>query len=77
MLILVNGSPTIDFMVEKGLRQGDPLSPFLFMLVAKGLIGLMQNVRRLGLFRPFKVSNDLSFYLLQFTDDTLIVGECS
>ncbi|GAU51683.1 hypothetical protein TSUD_414970 [Trifolium subterraneum] len=40
--VLVNRSPTKEFKVERGLRQGDPFFPFLFLVVAEGL-GMMMN----------------------------------
>ena len=49
--ILVNGSPTGEFNPQKRLRQGDPLSPFLFNVVAKGLNILLSRAKELGLIR--------------------------
>jgi len=53
--VLVNGSPTDEFQMERGLRQGDPLSPFLFLLVAEGLNVLMKALVENGTFTGYKV----------------------
>ena len=50
MSILINGSPMEEINIQRGLKQGDPLSPFLFLLVAEGFSGLMRNVVNLDLF---------------------------
>ncbi|PNY11765.1 ribonuclease H [Trifolium pratense] len=75
MSILVNGSPTEDFNVERGLRQGDPLSPFLFLIVAEGLAGMMRRVVEIGRFKGFHVNDNIQFQILQFADDTILMGE--
>jgi hypothetical protein len=73
--VLVNGSPTDNFAVGKGLRQGDPLSPFLFLIVAEGLTGLMCKAVSNNAFHGYKVGNNVMFHTLQFADDTIITGE--
>lgn len=56
MSILVNGRPIVDFKVERGLCQGDPLSLFLFVLVTKGLESLIKKALDIG-----ELSNFLGF----------------
>lgn len=41
--VLVSGSPRQEFMMQKGLRQGDSMTPFLFLVVAEGLNGLLRQ----------------------------------
>jgi len=65
--------------MEQGLHQGDPLSPFLFLLAAEGFHVLMMSLLEAGLFHGYKVGHDNALCMshLQFADDTLIIGEKS
>jgi len=74
--VLVNGSPTDEFSLGRGLRQGDPLSPFLFLLAAEGFHVLMESLKVNDLFVGYTVGrSDMTVVShLQFADDTLILG---
>lgn len=72
--ILVNGSPTEDFPLERVLRQGDPLSLFVFLLVAEGLVMISASVEE-DLFKGYGVGSTNSIVVshFQFADDTLLL----
>jgi len=76
--VLDNGSPTEEVNIHRGLKQEDPLAPFLFLLVVEGLSGLVRSVEVKGLYQGFKVgSGGLSISHLQYVDDTIFLGEAS
>ena len=77
--VLVNGGPTEEFPMERGLRKGDPLSLFLFLLAAKGFNMLMMPLVATGLFSGYHLgrTDGVSISHLQFADDTLLHGEKS
>ncbi|RVW92960.1 Transposon TX1 uncharacterized 149 kDa protein [Vitis vinifera] len=63
---------------SRGLRQGDPLSPFLFTLVADVLSRLMIRVEETGITEGFFVGrNRTRVSLLQFADDTIFFSKAS
>jgi len=72
--VLVNGSSTEEFKPTRGLRQGDPLAPFLFIVVAKDLAGLVRQAIKVNFLNGVKVgSNEVELCMLQFADDTLFL----
>ncbi|XP_071739461.1 secreted RxLR effector protein 78-like [Rutidosis leptorrhynchoides] len=72
--VLVNGSPTSEFSLKCGLRQGDPLSPYLFIIVMEGFHLTVESVVRNNALHGISVGNcKLSHFL--FTDDAALVSE--
>ena len=53
--ILLNGAPTRIFQPSRGIKQGDPLSPFLFILMVEGLICLPQTQAKNGELRGLRI----------------------
>jgi hypothetical protein len=76
--VLVNGCPSEQVSIKKGLKQGDPLAPFVFLLVAKGLAGLVRMVELGELLDSFSFGErGPRINLLQYADDTILVGEAT
>jgi hypothetical protein len=73
--VLINGSPSEQINISGGSKQGDPLAPFLYLIVGEGLSYLMQKAVVLGYFRGFKVSSGVVVSHLQYADDNLFIGE--
>jgi len=71
---LVNGSPTEEFKLEKVLRHGDPLTPFLFLVVSKSLVGTVRQAENKNMLHGVKVGQkEININMLQFAYDTLFI----
>jgi len=59
---------------SRGLKQ----APFLFLIVAQGLSGLVNQIARKSLFTSLKIgTNKVDVKLIQFVDETLVICEPS
>jgi hypothetical protein len=73
-----NGTLLEAFSPTRGLRQGDPLSPFLFLFVADRLSYLLQKEVESNGITPIKVCRRAPGILhLLFADDTLLFFKAS
>jgi hypothetical protein len=72
--IKVNESYTQRIIPQRGLRQGDPLSPYLFILCAEGLPALLHKAEQEGRIEGIKICRGAPrvnhFF---FADDSLIL----
>jgi hypothetical protein len=74
-LLLINGVPAKPLLPSRGIRQGDLLSPFMFILMMEGLsrsIKSATTTREITCIKPFE--NCPTSMHQQFIDDTLLHG---
>lgn len=70
--VMLNGVPGRWFHYKRGLRQGDHISPYLFIIVADVLQRLIQQASGEGLLHH-PINPDLACPVLQYAHDTLIL----
>nr|GEV10331.1 RNA-directed DNA polymerase, eukaryota, reverse transcriptase zinc-binding domain protein [Tanacetum cinerariifolium] len=75
--ILVNGSPTSEFQFYRGLKEGDPLAPYLFILVMESLHLSFSRVIEAGIFTGIKIDSVTTLSHLFYADDAIFIGEWS
>ena len=72
--ILLNGIPGNQFLCRRGVRQGDPLSPLIFVLASDLLQCIFNEAMRQDLIKAPLVSQAIpDFPIIQYADDTLLI----
>jgi hypothetical protein len=76
--VKINGELSDLIIPTRGLRQGDPLPPYLFLFVAEGITSILQDAIGNGALKEFKICRrapGLSHLL--FADDSLLFMQTS
>ena len=73
--VLLNGIPRKTFHCRRGVRQGDPLSPLLFVLAVDLLQSILNKAVQHDLLKLPILAPTSDFPVIQYVDDTLIIME--
>ena len=72
--VLLNGVPGRQFRCRCGVRQGDPLSPLIFVLAADLLQAAINDAHRNGLISlPIPARGSTDYPVVQYVDDTILL----
>nr|GEU80083.1 RNA-directed DNA polymerase, eukaryota [Tanacetum cinerariifolium] len=75
--ILVNGSPSAEFPICYGLKQGDPLAPLFLILVMESFHISVSRAVNDGVFKGLQIQGSVSLSRLFYADDAVFIGEWS
>nr|GEX53438.1 RNA-directed DNA polymerase, eukaryota [Tanacetum cinerariifolium] len=77
MASILVGSPTSKFPFRCGLKQGDPLAPYLFILIMDSLHISFSRVVDDRLFKCFQLHASVNISHIFYADDAMFIGEWS
>nr|GEU63412.1 RNA-directed DNA polymerase, eukaryota [Tanacetum cinerariifolium] len=66
-----------EFQFYCGLKQGDPLAPYLFLLVMESLHLSLSRAIEAGIFKGIKIDSTLNLSHIFYADDAVFIGEWS
>lgn len=76
--ILINGQPSQYFLPSRGIRQGDPLSPYIFIICMEVLCRDISKAVEETKWKPVKLSrNGPKLSHLLFADDLILFGSAT
>ncbi|KAA3478898.1 reverse transcriptase [Gossypium australe] len=76
--VQLNGICSDWFSPSRGLRQGDPLSPYFFLICAEGFSSLLEEAKNSGGMRGANIGRErISINHLFFADDCILFGDAT